>query len=124
MIDCLSPLRIRCNAGVEGGKRRHFIMFRTQHQGSYTDSSNSEVYSIKTTIMGNNDSRYVGLVGKQAVRPILGGRWSLATSQILGKCDAIAVKIATRQNEVEEVLSTRPEVDKALRVAAMQVMAW
>ena len=71
--------------------------------------------------MGNNDSRYVGLVGKQAVRPILGGRWSLATSQILGKCDAIAVKIATRQNEVEEVLSTRPEVNKALRVAAMQV---
>ena len=46
-----------------------------------------------------------------------------ATSQILGKCDAIAVKIATRQNEVEEVLSTRPEVNKALRVAAMQVTA-
>jgi len=48
-------------------------MFKTQHLGSYTDSSNSEVYSIKTTIMGNNDSRYVG--GKRGVvKPILGVR--------------------------------------------------
>ena len=42
-------------------------MFKTQHLGSYTDSSNNEVYSIQTTIMGNNDSRYIGLVEKRGV---------------------------------------------------------